>query len=169
MHLAVVPKGDAHASIDTDPIVGGFKLLRELRDLIRRKHSSTRTEQAYLQWVTRYILFDGKRHPRKMGEARIAASLNPLAVARNLAASTPNRALSALVILYMQALSRENLSLQNLTSAKRPTRLPTVFDRTEIVRLFAHLEGTATLFAALLYESGQRLIDRRLASAHPGY
>ncbi len=159
MQPAAAPQGDAHFPIDTDRLVGGSRLLGELRELIRRKHYSIRTEGAYLQWARRYILFHGKRHPREMGEAEIVAFLNHLAVGRNVAASTQNQALNALVFLYKQVLGREELALENIAPAKRPERLPTVFDRSEIEGLFAHLEGTAKLVAALLYGSGLRLLE----------
>jgi integron integrase len=159
MYLAGAPQGDAHIPVDTDKIVGGSKLLGEMRDLIRRKHYSIRTEQAYLDWVKRYILFHGKRHPQEMGEAQIVAFLNHLAVQRNVAASTQNQALNALVFLYKQVLGREELALDDITRAKRPERLPTVFDRSEIAALFTHMEGTAKLVAAFLYGAGLRLLE----------
>ena len=152
-------QGAAYAPVDTDKIVGGSKLLGEMRDLIRRKHYSLRTEEAYLQWARGYILFHGKRHPNELGEAEIVAFLNHLAVVRQVAASTQNQALNALVFLYKQVLGREDLTLGNISPAKRPERLPTVFDRSEIERLFLHLEGTPKLVAALLYGSGLRLLE----------
>lgn len=150
--------------MDTDKIVGGSKLLGEMRDLIRRKHYSIRTEQAYLEWAylewaKRYILFHGKRHPNEMGETQIIAFLSHLAVKRKVAASTQNQAFNALVFLYKQVLGREELALENIARAKRPERLPTVFDRSEIERLFMHLEGTSKLVAALLYGAGLRLLE----------
>jgi integron integrase len=159
MYTAGAPSGDAHVPVDTDRIVGGSKLLGEMRDHIRRKHYSIRTEQAYLAWAKRYILFHRKRHPNEMGEAQIVAFLNHLAVERNVAASTQNQALNALVFLYKKVLGREELVLENLAPAKRPQRLPTVFDRNEIERFFTGLEGTRKLVAALLYGSGLRLLE----------
>ena len=159
MHPAREPRGDAHIPVDTDRIVGGSKLLGQMRDLIRRKHYSIRTEQAYLGWAKRYILFHRKRHPQEMGEAQIVTFLSHLAVDRNVAASTQNQALNALVFLYKQVLGREDMVLANVTPAKRPQRLPSVFDRDEIERLFAQLEGTPKLIAALLYGAGLRLLE----------
>ena len=159
MHLAGTTHGDAHVPVDTDKIVGSSKLLGELRDHIRRRHYSIRTEQAYLSWAKRYILFHGKRHPNEMGSTEIVAFLNHLAVARNVAASTQNQALNALVFLYKQVLGREDLALEDIAPAKRPQRLPTVFDRSEIDALFNHLEGTPKLVAALLYGAGLRLLE----------
>jgi hypothetical protein len=99
MHPSGASQGTTSIPVDTDSIVGGSKLLGEMRDIIRRKHYSIRTEQAYLDWAKRYILFHGKRHPREMGEVEIAAFLSHLAVVRNVAASTQNQALNALVFL----------------------------------------------------------------------
>lgn len=176
MPSAHAPHRDAVSQADTDRIVGGSRLLGELRDRIRLKHYSIRTEQAYLGWAKRYILFHSKRHPREMGEAEIVAFLNHLAVDRKVSASTQNQALNALVFLYKQILGREELALGDIASAKRPERLPTVFDRDEIERLFRHLDGTQKLVAALLYGSGLRLLEAlrlrysgrrvRAASAH---
>jgi integrase len=159
MRPAGAPRGDAHVPLDTDKIVRGSRLLGEMRDLIRRKHCSIRTEQAYLDWAKRYVLFHGKRHPNEMGAAQIVAFLNHLAVERQVAASTQNQALNALVFLYKQVLGREDLALENIAPAKRPERLPTVFDRGEIERLLARLEGTPKLVAALLYGAGLRLLE----------
>jgi len=92
MQPAGVPRGDAHVPVDTVRIVGGSKLLGEMRDHIRRRHYSICTEQVYLNWAKRYILFQCKRHPDEMGGAEIVAFLNHLAVARNVAASTQNQA-----------------------------------------------------------------------------
>ena len=129
MRPAGTPRGDAHVPVDTDKIVRGSQLLGERRDLIRRKHYSIRTEQAYLDWAKRYVLFHGKRHPNEMGAAQIVAFLSHLAVERQVAASTQNQALNALVFLYKQVFGREDLALENIAPAKRPERLPTVFDR----------------------------------------
>lgn len=144
---------------NTDRIVGKSRLLGQMRDDIRRRHYSIRTEQAYLDWTRRYILFHGKRHPREMGEAKITAFLNHLAVARNVAASTQNQALNALLFLYKQTLGREALHLENLTRAKRPERLPSVFERDEVEGIITSLDGTHKLIVALLYGGGLRLLE----------
>ena len=107
MQPAATPQGDGYVPVDADRIVGGSGLLGAMRALIRRKHYSVRTEQAYLQWAKRYILFHGKRHPSELGEAEIVAFLTHLAVSRNVAASTQNQALNALVFLYKQVLGSE--------------------------------------------------------------
>lgn len=153
------PTESSNAPDNTDKLVGNSKLLGRMRDDIRRRHYSIRTEQAYLDWARRYILFHGKRHPNDLGEAEITTFLNHLAVERNVAASTQNQALNALLFLYKQTLGREEVHLDNLTRAKRPERLPSVFERDEVERLIGQLEGTHQLIAALLYGAGLRLIE----------
>jgi integron integrase len=159
MHPPAPATSDAHMSADTDRIVGGSRLLGEMRDLIRRKHYSIRTEQAYLDWAKRYLLFHGKRHPAEMGGPEIGAFLTHLAVQRQVAASTQNQALCALVFLYKQLLGREDLDLGNVTPAKRPQRLPTVFDRSEVAGLLAHMEGVHRVVALILYGAGLRVLE----------
>lgn len=159
MAVGQPPAPNGHIPITTDTIVGKSRLLGEMRDILRRGHYSIRTEQAYLDWSKRFILFHGKRHPREMGGAEIAAFLNHLAVQRNVAASTQNQALHALLFLYKKVLGQDELELPGVTAARRPEQLPTVFDRGEIERLFPHLEGVHKLIAGLLYGSGLRLLE----------
>ncbi len=159
MRPSLLATTHAHIPVDTDGIVGRSRLLGEMRDLLRRKHYSIRTEQAYLDWAKRYILFHGKRHPDEMGGPEIAAFLTHLAVQRQVAASTQNQALNALVFLYKQLLGLEDLQLGNVTPAKRPQRLPTVFDRSEVARLIGHMEGVHRLVALILYGAGLRLLE----------
>lgn len=115
--------------INTNGIVGQSKLLAQVRDVIRRKHYSIRTEQAYLQWIKRFILFHGKRHPEAMGAAEVEAFLSHLALKLEVAAATQNQALNAIVFLYKQVLQRELGEMMNIARAKRPQRLPTVQQR----------------------------------------
>ena len=102
------------------------KLLEEVRDLIRTRHYSYRTEEAYLNWIRQYILFHGKRHPAEMGAAEVTAFLTHLAVKRQVAASTQNQALAALLFLYKNVLKEELPWLTNVERAKRPARIPLV-------------------------------------------
>jgi integron integrase len=153
------PTDPGSAPVNTDRLVDNSKLLGQMRDDIRRRHYSIRTELAYLDWARRYIIFHGKRHPNDLGEAEITTFLNHLAVERNVAASTQNQALNALLFLYKQTLGREEVHLDNLTRAKRPERLPSVFERDEVERLVGKLEGTHKLIAALLYGAGLRLLE----------
>jgi len=134
------------------------KLLDQLREALRLKHYSYRTEEAYVDWVRRFILFHGKRHPAEMGAPEIHAFLAHLAQEKNVSASTQNQALSALLFLYREVLHKE-MDPVLLPSAKRPQRLPTVLTRDEVLRLLSHLDGTYKLMAQLLYGSGLRLME----------
>src|SRR5215213_617427 len=134
------------------------KLLDQVRDAIRTLHYSIRTEEAYLLWVKKFILFHRKRHPLEMGEQEVSEFLTHLAVDRNVAASTQNQALSALTFLYRVVLDQPLEWLDDLVRAKRPARLPVVFTRDEVRAVLAQLEGTKWLMASLLYGSGLRLM-----------
>jgi integron integrase len=134
------------------------RLLDQVRDAIRLKHYSIRTEEAYVNWVKRYIFFHDKRHPAEMGAHEVEAFLTHLAVKENVAASTQNQALSALLFLYREVLHQDLGSIDALR-AKRPRRLPTVLTREETLRLIGCLSGTHQLMAKLLYGSGLRLMD----------
>lgn len=123
------------------------------------RHLSIRTEQAYVQWIRRYLRFHHMRHPREMGEVEIRAFISDLAVTRSIAASTQTVALSALLFLYRDVLKQELPYVSNIERAKKPKRLPVVFSRDEAKRLLAHLEGTHWLVAGLLYGSGLRLME----------
>ena len=135
------------------------KLLDQVRDVIRRKHFSIRTEQSYVDWIRRFILFHNKRHPREMAEAEVTQFLTHLARDGRVAASTQNQALSALLFLYKQVLKQEMGWLQGVERAKCPARVPIVLTRDEVHKVFAHLHGTPRLMAGLLYGSGLRLME----------
>jgi integron integrase len=135
------------------------KLLDQVRDVIRRKHFSIRTEQTYVDWIRRFILFHNKRHPREMAETEITAFLTHLARVGRVAASTQNQALSALLFLYKEVLKQNLGYLQGVERAKRPSRLPVVLTRDEVHKIFAHMHGTYRLMAGLLYGSGLRLME----------
>jgi integron integrase len=135
------------------------KLLDQVRDVIRRKHFSIRTEQSYVDWIRRFILFHNKRHPRDMAEAEVTQFLTHLARDGRVAASTQNQALSALLFLYKQVLKQEIGWLEGVERAKRSARLPVVLTRDEVHKIFAHLHGTPRLMAGLLYGSGLRLME----------
>jgi len=133
------------------------KLLEQVRDAIRRKHYSLRTEDTYVHWIKRFIYFHGKRHPRDLGEAEVTAFLNDLARVRNVASATQNQALSAVLFLYKEVLRTPLAWLDGLDRAKRPVRVPTVLTQDEVRRLLARMEGTKWLIVSLLYGSGLRL------------
>ena len=105
------------------------RLLDRVRDSIRVRHYSLRTEQTYIQWIRRFILFHQKRHPDEMGKVEIEAFLTYLAVNRKVAASTQNQALSAILFLYQKVLDHKLDWLDNVIRAKRPKRLPVVMSR----------------------------------------
>lgn len=135
------------------------KLLDQVRDLIRTKHYSIRMENQYLQWIRRFILFHGKRHPRDMGAPEVEAFLSHLAVSRDVAASTQNQALSALLFLYREVLGIDLPWLDNVTRAKRPQRLPIVLSRDEVRAVLDRMTGVYGLMASLLYGTGMRLME----------
>ena len=135
------------------------KLLDRVRDAIRVKHYSIRTEDAYVSWIKRYILFHNKRHPREMGVSDIEAFLTYLAVEQHVAASTQNQALSALLFLYREVLKKDLERPVDSVRAKRPKRLPTVLTKEEVFKVIGFLSGTHQLMAKLLYGSGLRLME----------
>lgn len=135
------------------------RLMDEVRRRMRLNHYSLRTEQAYTGWVRRFILANGKRHPRELGGAEVERFLSGLAVDGEVAASTQNQALSALLFLYRQVLKIELPWLQQMVRAKRPRRLPSVLSRDEVTQLLAMMDGRAWLVASLLYGTGMRLME----------
>jgi integron integrase len=135
------------------------KLLDQVRDVIRRKHYSIRTEQAYIDWIKRFIIYHDKRHPAEMAEAEVAQFLTYLARDLDVAPSTQNQALSALLFLYKEVLKHEIGWLEKVERAKKPPKLPVVLSRAEVKRVFAHLRGVPKLMAGLLYGSGLRLME----------
>ncbi len=143
--------------------VAAPSLLTQLRVAIRTRHYSPRTEEAYVQWVRRFIRFCGLRHPRELGPSDVTRFLSSLAVDANVSASTQNQALAAIVFLYRDVLNMPVGWLNALVRAKRPGRVPVVFTRDEVRKLFARLQGggggAATLVIELLYGSGMRLIE----------
>jgi integron integrase len=134
-------------------------LLESLRDVIRRKHYSIRTEHSYVNWVKDYVRFHRLRHPRTMDETHVVEYLTHLAVHRNVSASTQNQALNALVFLYKHVLNAPLGSLAGAARAKQRQRLPIVFTRDEIVALLDRLDGVVWLVVALLYGAGLRLLE----------
>ena len=135
----------------------GSRLLDQLILEARRRRLSLRTEQAYRHWAKRFILFHGKRHPSELGGAEIAAFLSHLAVEEEVAASTQNQALAALLFLYREVLGISLGALPSSTRADRPKRLPVVLSRDETKRVLAEVDGVEGLVARLLYGSGLRL------------
>ena len=135
------------------------KLLERLRIHLRTRHYSLRTEEAYLNWVRRFILYHDKRHPQDMGATEVEAFLSHLAVDRQVSASTQNQAKSAILYLYKQVLGIELPWLDEVAQARRPRRLPVVLTPGEVRDLMLHVEGVAGLVAQLLYGTGMRLME----------
>jgi integron integrase len=135
------------------------KLLDLVRQVIRSKHYSRRTEEAYVDWITRYVRFHNTRHPRELGPAEVTAFLTYLAVDLDVAASTQNQARSALLFLYREVLSITIDAPQNVIAAKMPRRLPTVLTTEEVRAVLRLMSGEHRLMAQLLYGSGLRLME----------
>src|SRR5947207_3873575 len=121
------------------------KLIDVVRDALRARHYSRRTEKAYIGWIRRYILFHGKRHPRELGAAEATRFLTALAVDAKVSGSTQNQALAALLFLYREVVRVELPWLDELVRARRPRRLPVVLSRDEVCAVIAHLAGTPKL------------------------
>ena len=141
------------------PAQAAPRLLDQVRAAVRIRHYSRSTEQSYVQWVRRFVLFCGKRHPRDVGAAEIERFLTHLAVDGRVAASTQNQALNALVFLYREVLRTDAPVLTEIVLARRPRRLPVVLTRDEVRALLGQLHGATWLIASLLYGSGLRLIE----------
>lgn len=142
------------------------RLLDQVRDAVRVRHYSYRTEQAYVAWIRRFILFHGTRHPAEMGEGEIRRFLTALAVERQVSASTQNQALAALLFLYREVLGRDPGWIDEVVRAKRPQRLPVVLTRAEVARLLAALDGTMWIAAMILYGGGLRVIEALRLRVH---
>lgn len=142
--------------VDGEPKV---RLMDVVRARLRARHYSLRTEQAYLGWIRRFILANGRRHPRELGGAEVEDFLSRLAVERQVAASTQNQALAALLFLYRDVLRMDLPWMASIVRAKRPRRLPTVLSVAEVSRLLSMMEGRTWLMASLLYGTGMRLLE----------
>ncbi|GHD75258.1 integron integrase [Luteimonas padinae] len=138
---------------------GPPRLLEQIRIRCRTKHYSIRTERAYVGWARRFILANNRRHPRELGIAEVEAFLSALAVRDDVAASTQNQALSALLFLYKEVLGVDLPWVGSVTRAKRPKRLPVVLTSAEVRSLLALIDGQAGLMASLLYGAGMRLME----------
>jgi integron integrase len=135
------------------------KLLDQLRDVLRLKHYSIRTEESYVDWTRRFILFHRKRHPDKMGEPEVTEFLSHLATVGGVAASTQNQALSALLFLYKELLKRPLGTLGPMERPQRLPRVPVVFTKAEAKAVLANLKGEYRLMGDLLYGAGLRLME----------
>ena len=137
----------------------GQRLSERVREVLRCKHYSYRTEQAYLYWIRHFILFHNRQHPRDMGEPEVARFLTHLAKDRHVSASTQNQALNALLFLYKQVLEREIGLIQGVTRAKASTHLPVVMTRDEVRAVLQRMQGREWLMASLMYGCGLRVME----------
>lgn len=136
-----------------------LKFLEQCREVMRFKRLAPRTEEAYLQWIKRFILFHGKRHPNEMGVAEVRAFLTHLANERNVSSSTQSQALNALLFLYRHVLDRGLEFVEGFERARRPVRVPVVLTKGEMERWLAAMPDTYRLFGQLLYGTGMRLME----------
>jgi len=135
------------------------KLIEQIRDKIRLKHYSIRTEKTYVDWAKRFILYNNKRHPLELGEKEINAYLTFLAVKVKVAASTQNQALNAIIFMYQEVLNKNIGDIGMFKFAKRPEKIPVVLTKEEAGQLFKHLNGINRIMAGLLYGAGMRLME----------
>ena len=150
------------------PAPGLPRLLDQLRLTARHRGHPESAVGAFVDWIRRFILFHGKRHPREMGATEVGSFLSHLAVQRHVASSTQNQALNALVFLYGQVLHLDLGQIGEIQRAKRPERLPVVLTRTEVQKVLDGMTGTCQLMARLLYGSGMRLMECvRYHDLHP--
>jgi integron integrase len=156
------PAAAAPVGADTVPAAKGMhgpKLLTRVREALRLRHYSRRTEQSYVHWVRRFVVFNGMRHPKELGEREMSAYLTHLAMVEHVSASTQNQAMGALLFLYRDVLRRRVGWLEQVVRAKRPTRLPVVLTRDEVRAVLGQLRDLPRLVAWLLYGSGLRLLE----------
>jgi integron integrase len=135
------------------------KLLDQVSDVVRLRHLSLRTEDAYRHWIKRYIFFHGKRHPRELDADAIRSFFTHLAVSDHVAASTQNQALNALLFLYKQVLKIEVADISGVERARHSRHLPVVFTKAEALAVIAQLKGPPRLVTSLLYGSGLRIME----------
>lgn len=135
------------------------KLLDQVRQVIRIKHYSMRTEESYISWIKRFIFYHDKRHPMEMKEKEIGQYITYLAKERKVSASTQNQALCAIVFLYKNVLKKDLENINNILWSKRSKKLPVVFTKEEVIEVLNNLKGTHWLIGMLLYGSGLRLSE----------
>ncbi len=153
------PRDRQPARTSVPPSERKLKLLDQVRQAIRTRHYSPRTEETYAGWIKRFIFYHNKRHPAEMGEQEIARFLSSLASQSHVSASTQNQALNALLFLYHEVLEKKIGLVQGVVRAKQPRRLPVVLAKEEVGRLLACLEGAPWLMSMLLYGAGLRLME----------
>jgi integron integrase len=177
MPFAPIPPSHLHAAADPER---RFRLMELVRRRLREQRYSRRTEEAYVTWIRRYIVFHGRRHPRDLDESAVRRFLSALAVEEQVAAATQNQARAALMFLYDAVLRRPLPPVEGIEPATRPTRVPVVLSQDELRTIFKNLRGPSRLAALLMYGSGLRLrecltlrvkdvdLDRREIVVHGG-
>jgi len=133
--------------------------MEQCREVMRYRHSAPRTEETYLQWIRRFIVWSGKRHPQEMGPVEVRGFLTHLAAERNVAVATQAQALNAPAFLYREVVATDIGWIGEFERAKRPKRLPEVLSREEVSRLLAELSGTHGLIARVLHGAGLQLME----------
>ena len=146
-------------AIQAPPMPSKPKLLDQVRQAIRMRHHSPKTEESYVHWIKRFIFFHNKRHPAQMGEKEIGQFLSGLATDRHVSASTQNQALNAILFLYRDVLRKEIGYIDGVVRAKRPHRLPVVLTRQEVKSILGALDHSDWLMVMLLYGAGLRLME----------
>jgi integron integrase len=158
--LAVIDGGlNVKASVETRPSALKPKLLDQVRQAIRTRHYSEKTEKAYVHWIKRFIFFHNKRHPVEMAELEIGQFLSSLATDGHVSASTQNQAFNALLFLYHEVLNKRIGLIDGVVRAKRPHRLPVVLTKDEVKNVIDQMIGAPRLMAILLYGAGLRLME----------
>jgi site-specific recombinase XerD len=158
--FAVIDGGsNTKTSTEEAPAARQPKLLDQVRESIRARHYSPRTEEAYVHWIKRFIIFHDKRHPTEMAEIEIARFLSSLATGSHVSASTQNQALNAILFLYRVVLRKNIGYVDGVIRARRPRRLPVVLTKDEVKTVLNGLSGTPWLMAMLLYGAGLRLME----------
>jgi len=145
--------------VSRQPTHGKPRLLDQVREELRKRHYSRRTEEAYVSWIIRFIRFHRVRHPAEMGKTDVESFLSHLAIDRKVAASTQNQALSAILFLYKDVLGRQLTWLDEVVRAKKPKRLPVVLTRKEVQAVLGNLYGQNWIAAMLMYGAGLRLLE----------
>jgi|SRR6478672_4509053 integron integrase len=157
---AVIDGGsNAKTRAETAPAARKPKLLDQVRESIRARHYSPRTEETYVHWIKRFVIFHDKRHPTEMAEMEIARFLSSLATESRVSPSTQNQALNAILFLYRVVLRKNIGYVDGVIRAKRPRRLPVVLTKDEVKSVLNGLRGTPWLMAMLLYGAGLRLME----------
>ena len=158
--LVVIDGGsNFKAAVQTQPAIQKPKLLEQVRQAIRTRHYSYRTQKAYVHWIRRYIFFHNKRHPMEMAEPEIGQFLSSLATEGHVSASTQNQAFNALLFLYHEVLNKKIGLVEGVVRAKRPQLLPVVLTKKEVKKIIDHMSGVPRLMAILLYGAGLRLME----------